>query len=218
MSVHKKCIIVTGTLCLSALLWTSSAFAAQVTVQKNDTLWAIARKHGTTVEVIKKLNNLKSDLIYPGQVLKLPDSTGQTNGQAQKGQTASRSAGRVEELLKFAESLKGIKYAYGGTSPATGFDCSGYVYYVFKRFGIELVHSSAGQYKNHGIPVERKDLQPADLVFFNTSGKGVSHVGIYLGNDEFIHASSPGSYVKVSSLNDKYWATRYVGAKRIILE
>ena len=152
--------------------------------------------------------------------MKLPDKTGNTTGASnpqEKVPAASRSSGRVDELLKFAESLKGTKYRYGGTTPATGFDCSGYVCYVYKRFGIDLARSSASQYKTNGTSVERENLQPGDLVFFNTSGRGISHVGIYLGNDEFIHASSSKGGVKVNNLKEQYWNNRYVGAKRVLV-
>lgn len=116
-------------------------------------------------------------------------------------------------ISETATSLKGIKYKYGGTSKA-GFDCSGYVQFVFKQHGINLSRTSSGMYAT-GTKVAKSDLTVGDLVFFNTTGKGVSHVGIFIGDGKFAHASSSKG-VKVDKLNDPhYWGKRYVGAKRI---
>lgn len=218
LALHRKIIATAGTVCLTALLWTGSALAAEITVQKNDTLWSLARKHGTTVQTIKQLNKLNSDLIHPGQVLQLPDkkATPLSKRETASKQQASRGGtDRIEEMLEFAQSFLGAKYRYGGETPA-GFDCSGFVRYVYKRFGIELPHSSAEQYNSAGTAVKKEDLQPGDLVFFNTSGKGIGHVGIYLENNKFISASSNSRGVTVDSLEDRYWGPRYQGAKRVI--
>ncbi|EGQ26990.1 C40 family peptidase [Mammaliicoccus sciuri] len=116
-------------------------------------------------------------------------------------------------ITKTATSLTGIKYRYGGTTKA-GFDCSGYVGYVFNQNGLKVARTSSGLYAS-GKPVKKSNLTSGDLVFFNTSGKGVSHVGIYVGNGKFAHASTSKG-VRVDKLNDPYyWGKRYVGAKRI---
>ena len=129
------------------------------------------------------------------------------NGQAEASSIDSAA------ITSTATSLKGIKYVYGGTSKA-GFDCSGYVQYVFKQHGVNLSRSSSGQYAT-GTKVANSDLVVGDLVFFNTTGKGVSHVGIYIGDGKFAHASTSRG-VRVDKLNDPaYWGKRYVGAKRI---
>ena len=120
----------------------------------------------------------------------------------------------VEKLNQISSKYIGVRYSYGGTSES-GFDCSGYVRHVFNELGItSLDRTSSGMYQQ-GTAVSKSDLEPGDLVFFNTSGSGVSHVGIYVGSGEFIHASSSKGVTK-TDLNDKhYWGNKYVGAKRI---
>jgi cell wall-associated NlpC family hydrolase len=103
----------------------------------------------------------------------------------------------------------GVPYVWGGASPS-GFDCSGFVMYVFSQLGVSLPHSSYSQY-GMGVPVSRDQLQPGDLVFFN----GLGHVGIYAGGGSFIHAPHTGDVVKVSSISGWYSST-YVGARRIV--
>jgi len=126
---------------------------------------------------------------------------------------AEASSSDSASLIDTAASLQGIKYAYGGTTTA-GFDCSGFVTYVFNQHGIKLSRTSSGMYAS-GTKVNKEDLQAGDLVFFNTSGKGVSHVGIYVGDGKFTHASTSKG-VRTDKLNDPhYWGKRYVGAKRI---
>ena len=120
----------------------------------------------------------------------------------------------VEKLNQISSKYIGVRYSYGGTSES-GFDCSGYVRHVFNELGItSLDRTSSGMY-HQGTAVNKSDLEPGDLVFFNTSGSGVSHVGIYVGSGQFIHASSSKGVTK-TDLNDKhYWGNKYVGAKRI---
>lgn len=107
----------------------------------------------------------------------------------------------------------GTSYKMGGTSLA-GFDCSGFTSYVFKNLGLTLPRTSQAQYKT-GTAVSKTNLREGDLVFFNTSGRGVSHVGIYVGNGKFSHSSSSRG-VTITSLSDSYWSKRYVGAKRVM--
>jgi cell wall-associated NlpC family hydrolase len=117
-------------------------------------------------------------------------------------------------LAAFAMTLRDIRYRRGGREPQTGFDCSGFVQYVFAHsLGIDLPDTSISQFLA-GTKVPRSDLQTGDLVFFHTRGKNVSHVGIYLDNGRFIHSPSTGKRVRVDELSDNYWARRYVGAKR----
>ena len=125
---------------------------------------------------------------------------------------ASRGAAMASSLTRHAMRFLGVPYSFGGTS-AYGFDCSGYVQHVFALMGRALPRTADAQYfagkSFAGAP------QAGDLVFFHTYERGVSHVGIALGNDRFVHASSSHG-VMVSSLHDSYWGARYLGAKRVV--
>lgn len=120
-----------------------------------------------------------------------------------------------QEVLLSALSLSGTPYKYGGNSPETGFDCSGFVRYVFSQAtNLTLPHGArAISQIGKTIPVDQ--LQPGDLVFFNTLKKAFSHVGIYIGEGRFIHAPSSGGGVHIVSMNDAYWAKRFDGARRL---
>lgn len=111
------------------------------------------------------------------------------------------------------DELVGTPYRDAGTT-TRGFDCSGFTSYVFNKFGIDLPHSSAAQNKE-GYWIDKSDLRKGDLVFFDTGGKGISHVGIYLGNGEFIHSASNEGIVK-NKLSESYYAKRYVSARRVL--
>lgn len=118
-------------------------------------------------------------------------------------------------LLAAAMSLRDVRYVRGGHDPSTGFDCSGFVRYVFSHaIGLQLPSNSASQFLA-GLKVKRADMKPGDLVFFRTHGKRrISHVGIYISNGRFIHSPTTGKSVEISSLDDGYWAKRFAGAKR----
>lgn len=125
---------------------------------------------------------------------------------------------KAEEIIISALSLTGVNYKYGGRSPETGFDCSGFVQYVFKHAAQISLPPSARTISEMGDTVKREDLQPGDLVFFNTLKSAFSHVGIYMGNNQFIHAPRAGSKVRIENMDDRYWKTRYNGAKRMEAE
>jgi peptidoglycan hydrolase-like protein with peptidoglycan-binding domain len=118
-------------------------------------------------------------------------------------------AGRGARVVAVAKQYLGVPYRWGGASPATGFDCSGLVMYVYAKFGISLPHNAAMQY-GHGRPVSRSDLRKGDLVFFD----GLGHVGIYVGGGNFIHAPHTGDVVRISPLSGWY-ADTWVGARRL---
>jgi len=123
--------------------------------------------------------------------------------------------GRIEKLLEGALELVGIRYRRGGGSVETGFDCSGFVGYVFReRLGLALPRTSH-LISRTGEPVPHADLQPGDLVFFNTLRNAFSHVGIYLGDHRFVHAPRQGRAVRVEDMREHYWARRYNGARRV---
>lgn len=118
-----------------------------------------------------------------------------------------------DPLMTTINKLYGVPYKTAG-STTNGFDCSGFTSFVFNALGAEIPRTSASQYLV-GQAVAKQDLQPGDLVFFNTNGRGVSHVGIYIGNNTFAHSASGQGVVKTSLSDPYYWASRYVGAKRI---
>ena len=138
----------------------------------------------------------------------------QTPADQVNGVDASWS-GRAREVLVNALSLTGTQYKYGGNSPETGFDCSGFVRYVFKQAASLTLPHSALAISQIGKTVPKNEMQPGDLVFFNTLKTTFSHVGIYLGNNRFIHSPSKGGQVRVENMQDGYWAKRFNGAQRI---
>lgn len=121
----------------------------------------------------------------------------------------------MQEVLLSALALSGTPYKFGGNSPDTGFDCSGFVRYVFSQAAnLTLPHGArAISQLGKSIPVDQ--LQPGDLVFFNTLKHAFSHVGIYLGDGRFIHAPSSGGGVNIVNMNDAYWSKRFNGARRL---
>ncbi len=125
---------------------------------------------------------------------------------------------KAQEVLINALSLTGIKYTYGGSSPATGFDCSGFVRYVFHNAANLTLPPTARAISQIGKSVKKDELQPGDLVFFNTLKSAFSHVGIYIGNNKFIHAPRTGAAVRVESMDNSYWTNRYDGGQRLDVE
>ena len=121
----------------------------------------------------------------------------------------------IDKVVEVALAQVGKPYIWASANPNIGFDCSGLTYYAFKQAGINLNRTSYTQI-NNGVSVDSKDLRKGDLVFFNNGGGRISHVGIYIGNNQFVHASSPGTGVIVSKLFGRYFGNTYVGARRII--
>lgn len=119
------------------------------------------------------------------------------------------------DLIMNAMSLIGVSYRFGGNSPTQGLDCSGFMQYIFRRsMGITLPRTSAAM-AGVGQHVERSALRPGDLVFFRTSGSRISHVGMFIGNDRFIHAPRAGKNIEITSMSSNYWNTHYATARRI---
>ena len=121
----------------------------------------------------------------------------------------------IDKVIDLALAQVGKPYIWASANPNIGFDCSGLVYYVYKQVGISLNRTSYTQI-NNGVSVDSKDLRKGDLVFFNNGGGRISHVGIYIGNNQFVHASSPGTGVIVSKLFGSYFGNNYVGERRIV--
>jgi cell wall-associated NlpC family hydrolase len=130
---------------------------------------------------------------------------------------AYSSSATVRQLAAYARGLIGTPYKYGGHSPKSGFDCSGFVDYVFRHSAhVSLPHNSR-LISRHGFPVESTRLREGDLVFYDTNHSAYSHVGIYLGNYRFIHAPSSGGRVRTEDMRETYWVRHYNGARRIAL-
>lgn len=130
--------------------------------------------------------------------------------------STSNSGTTGANIANYAKQYLGYKYVSGGTSPSTGFDCSGFTYYVYKHFGITLSRTSTAQASN-GVYVSKSDMQAGDLVIFNnSSNSAIGHVGIYIGGNTFIHAANSTKGVITTSLSDSYYNSRYVSARRII--
>lgn len=131
---------------------------------------------------------------------------------APKNPEASTAAKAAQHAL----SMKGVPYRYGGHTP-DGFDCSGLVHYSYSRVGLQLPRSTDGLHKSSRA-VSARQLRAGDLLFFNQEGKRSSHVGIYVGNDEFVHAPSTGKNVSVGRLSDPYWRRHFADARRVLID
>jgi cell wall-associated NlpC family hydrolase len=133
-----------------------------------------------------------------------------SNGSPDPAEAATQPSGAQSRIVATALKYVGAPYARGGSSPA-GFDCSGFVMFVYGRHGVALPHSAEAQYRL-GTPVRRDSLQPGDIVFFDRLG----HSGIYIGDSRFVHATKPGDVVKVSRIDESWYRRRWVGARRIL--
>ena len=126
-----------------------------------------------------------------------------------------RATATAQDAIDQAMDLLGIRYRRGGTSPEAGFDCSGFVSHVFREgLGLILPRSSK-EMSRSGDAIGQDELRPGDLVFFNTMRKAFSHVGIYLGDNQFVHAPRSGGRVRIEDLRDGYWIKRFNGARRL---
>ena len=134
--------------------------------------------------------------------------TAQTALPAKRAHARPEAAARV---TTFARKFVGVRYRYGGSSPRSGFDCSGVVAYVYRHFGVRLPHSTVAQF-GHGLRVRLHRLRPGDLLFFY----GLGHVGLYVGHGRFIHAPNSRSRVRLDSLRHGWYASQLEGARRIV--
>ncbi|WP_164489531.1 LysM peptidoglycan-binding domain-containing protein [Rummeliibacillus sp. TYF005] len=197
---------------------TASTSTSKHTVVAGDTLSTIANKYGVTVTQLKSWNGLTSNLIRVGQVLAVKN-TGTTSQQKKENTTAvsnptvgqQSSSKVVNTAMNLALSFQGVPYVWGGSSPS-GFDCSGFIYYVYSKAGYSnIIRTSAADYEVRSYYVSTP--KAGDLVFFkNTYKQGISHLGIYIGNGQFVHAG--GDQVQVSSVNNSYWKSHFDSYKR----
>lgn len=198
------------------------------TVRKGDTIYEIAKRFKVNIDELKDINNFETDLLKPGQKILLERqkeatdspkkydtiiSQAHTDDEIQLSEI-SEDIGIKERLMLFAKKMLDIPYRFGGNS-ILGIDCSAYVKKVYSLIGIDLPRSAREQF-TQGEPVDKEDLSVGDLVFFRTYASFPSHVGIYLGNNLFIHASSKKKKVTIDSIDAPYYLKRFIGAKRVI--
>ncbi|MCD6213165.1 MAG: C40 family peptidase [Sulfurovum sp.] len=196
-----------------------STHAATHTVKHGDSLYKIAGKNHTTVEKIQNANGMKKgDVLKLGRVIKVPtdklSSTDKKKSSLSKALLASLS--NSNKFTSVAKTKLGKRYVWGASGRKNTYDCSSFTKYVYRKNGISIPRTSINQSK-HGKYVKRCDLKKGDLIFFDTSKKRkgyVNHVGIYLGNNKFIHASSAKKKVIITSLSKKFYSQRYKGARR----
>lgn len=186
------------------------------TVKRGDTLSGLARRFSISVNELKEINNLRTTKIKPGQQLLVKQTGPRTYEEEIEGVSESEELGLKEKLILFAKKLLNIPYRFGGSS-LRGIDCSAYVRKVYSKIGIYLPRTAREQF-NEGRPIDTRELSIGDLVFFRTYASFPSHVGIYLGNNLFIHASSGDKKVRIDSLQTPYYSKRFIGAKRLIEE
>jgi LysM repeat protein len=202
------------------------------TVRKGDSIYKIARKFSVDIDELKNINSLESERLKPGQKLLLESATEQIEQEELPSYEAILSEQKIEEetqespkpedlglqdrLTLFAKKFIDIPYRFGGNS-IFGIDCSGYVQKVYRMIGINLPRSAREQF-HEGRPVNLGDLSIGDLLFFKTYASFPSHVGIYLGDNLFIHASSRGKKVTIDRLTEPFYVKRFIGAKRVIGE
>lgn len=200
--------------------------ASSHTVAKGDTLSKIAKQYNVTIKDLRDLNKLESDTIYIGQVLKITSATGKPDSnpihnnitsdagtpsnETAKDPTANGQA-IYKKTVEVANTLVGTPYLYGGNTPV-GLDCSGFIFYAFNQGGLKIARASSEGYYN-GNTTHVENPVPGDLVFFeNTYKEGISHMGIYLGDNKFIHAGTDG--VEISDVTYLYWSSKLIGYKR----
>lgn len=171
------------------------------------------------------MNFLQKTLLtaLPCVMLSLTPASAQANdtldnfiNKITSGQTQAHTLNQAEGLIAKAKNFIGLPYRFGGTSPTSGFDCSGFMQYVYKQTAnIDLPRTSDSMARV-GQRVSREELQPGDMVFFSLGGGRISHVGMYVGEGRFIHSPSTGKSIQITALNSGYWAGKFVTARRVL--
>jgi len=238
---HRALIVCTAIFTL-ALLGTGT-YASQIhRIRQGDNLWDLAKHYKVSVSKITSANKISENkTLQIGDKIIIPTKE-KPHAKAQHSKDKSkisdkaiarfgpRVAQQIEieeaaektgqdrpgEIVRTALAYRGARYVRGGTG-RRGFDCSGFTRHIYRKFGVSLPHSSRAQ-AGCGKSISRSELKSGDILLFHTYRRGVSHVGIYIGEGKFIHASTPRHGVIISSLNERYYASRYIGARRIIRE
>lgn len=187
----------------------------KVTVTGEDGDWYIVEINGKKAYIQKSLLSSKKVETTSRSSNSLTENNEENNVEEQKEETTTESNKSADAIVAYAKTFQGYPYVYGSNGPSS-FDCSGFVQYVYKHFGYSLSRSSKTQ-ANDGVAVSKSNLQPGDiLIFKNTAKTEIGHVGIYIGNGQFIHASNPKTGVTISSLSSASYQQRYVTARRIL--
>lgn len=187
----------------------------KVTVTGEDGDWYIVEINGKKAYIQKSLLSSKKVETTSRSSNSLTENNEENNVEVQKEGTTTETNKSADAIVAYAKTFQGYPYVYGTNGPSS-FDCSGFVQYVYKHFGYSLSRSSKTQ-ANDGVAVSKSNLQPGDiLIFKNTAKTEIGHVGIYIGNGQFIHASNPKTGVTISSLSSASYQQRYVTARRIL--
>jgi peptidoglycan DL-endopeptidase LytE len=192
-----------------------STTATTYTVVSGDTLSHISARFGVPISEIMRANGITSHVIHIGQKLTLNGGKATTTDKVSSPKPAAPPAsasgiGAYANVIATAQSLRGVPYVWGGQTPS-GFDCSGFIHYVFNKAGVSMTRTNSIGYFSRSFYIDNP--QPGDLVFFkNTYQAGISHLGVYLGNGNFIHAGSSG--IAINNVNDSYWKSKFDSYKR----
>lgn len=196
----------------------STASEVVTTLSLNSAVNVISEENGwSKVKVGDKEGYISSSLLSDKRqetsrsMTKFREKTAEESNKTENTSNVA-SSGNGSSVVATANQYIGSRYIYGGTAPS-GFDCSGFTSYVYKKYGVSLSRTAAGQYSN-GVAVSKGELQPGDLVMFGKSG--INHVGIYIGRGKMIHAANPSRGVTTDTINSGYYGTNYVGARRIL--
>jgi cell wall-associated NlpC family hydrolase len=196
---------------LSSVQAISHSQILQHNIKKGDTLFSIAKRYHSNYQDIQKENNLRhNEILHIGQIIQIPSYTESPKTKKHKILQKDRS-----QIISLAKTKLGRRYVWGASGKRNTYDCSGFTNYVYKKTGITIPRTSINQSKV-GKQIAKNKLKKGDLIFFDTSRrrKGyVNHVGIYLGNNTFIHASSTKKKIVISKL-ENFYLERYKGARR----
>lgn len=180
---------------------------APFTAEEESVLRAVAALQARSV----KSSSTKPHVRTAAKTVDDTEQSAATEEASDSGPTVAN----LDELAKHAKSQVGKRYILGGSSPKSGFDCSGFTNWVYSESGVDIARNSRAQFQE-GTPVSRDKLQKGDLVFFGK--KRVHHVGLYLGDGQFIHSTSSGGTVRISSLDNPVWSRSYAGARRVVVQ
>jgi cell wall-associated NlpC family hydrolase len=158
---------------------------------------------------------VKAPVSLDGDALLYDPARNQESPALENEVARNAPSARLSGILEKAETMIGVPYAWGGNTPAQGLDCSGFVRYVYAKAAGILLPRVSSQISRQGVAIPQTDLHPGDLVFFNTTRGTATHVGIYVGENQFIHAPKKGAFVRVESMKSAYWTARYYGARRV---